>query len=180
MNKIYLLIASVIMLCPSAYPMKGGAFRSLEDLCSCKNLLIIQVPNSYQESPPFYETESAIAVYSVQVLKDLRSKRPVGETVAVSVPDQLRLKPGSRYLMAGKAAGQRLLFHWQLGVVEIPASFKLSELDGKDIPSQVTALLSTRRNEIQRQLKEQGQEKEAIDNILPEQAPNQPSAGDGK
>lgn len=176
------IVAAGMLVCVSAFALKTGAFRSLEYLSSCENLLVIRVPESNQGNPPSYEMDEPTLAYTVQVVKDLRGEHSVGEKVAVSVMQTL--VPGSHYLLAGKPATRAgkpwLLFHWELGVVKIPSTFSLATLEGMDIPTQITALLSARRNEIESQMKELKREKESIDRIIPEEAPNKPDAGDGK
>ena len=182
MKRTCVIIAAVMLVCVSAFALKTGVFRSLEHISSCENLLIIQVPKSYHGVPPSYETDEPTLAYTVQVVKDLRGEHPVGEKVAVSVMQ--KLMPGSQYLLAGKPATRGgktwLLFHWELGVIEIPSTFNLATLEGKDIPTQITALLSARRNEIKRQMNDLGREEESIGRIIPKEAPNKPDAGDGK
>jgi hypothetical protein len=176
MKKVCLLVVTVMLLCLSAFALITGGFRSLEDISSCENLLIIQVPKSYQGNPPSYEMAQPTLAYNVQVVKDLRNEHSGGEKVAVSVMQ--KLTPGSRYLLAGKPATRGgkpwLLFHWEIGVVEIPSTLKLSTLEKKDIPAQITAVLSARRKEIERQVRELSNEKESIDRIIPEETPNKP------
>ncbi len=183
MKRICILVVIVMLLCLSAFAWKGGGFRSLEHISSCENLLVIQVPRSYQGNPPSYDTDEPPSVaYTVEILKDLRGEYSVGEKVTVSVMQ--KLTPGSRYLLAGRPATRGgkpwLLFHWETGVVEIPSAFKLSMLEDKDIPAQITAVLSARRKEIKKRIRELNREKESIDRIIPEKAPNKPDAGDGK
>jgi hypothetical protein len=174
MKRIYVVVASLMLLCFSAYALKSGAFSSLEHISSCENLLIIHVPMTSQASPPSHDSHGATLAYTVQVLRDLRGDHPVGAKMNMSVLQ--KLTPGSRYLLSGKPATRGgkpwLLFHWQLGVVEIPSTFKLVTLDGKDIPTQITALLGARRAVIAKQLKDLNRENELLDKVIAKEAPN--------
>ena len=177
MKRIYIIVASVLLLCFSAIAIKTGLFESLQHISSCENLLIIQVPESYYGDPPSYDTHGPTLTYTVQIVKDLRAEHPTGEKIPISV--LRKLKPGSRYLLAGKPASLAgepwLLFHWENGVTEIPSTFDLATLDDKDVPSQVSAILSARYEEIDRILKELNQEKESIQKIIGEETLDGPS-----
>ena len=65
-------------------------------------------------------------------------------------------------------------------MTEIPSAFNLATLDDKDIPSQVSAILSARYEEIDRILVELNQEKESIKKIIAEEAPVKADTGEGK
>jgi len=182
MKRMCFFIAAVMLLCLSAYAMKTSFFRSLEHMASCENLLIVQVPMSYRASPPPYTTHGPTTLdYNVEVVRDLRGERPVGSKVNVSV--LRKLSPGSRYLLAGKPAARDgkpwLLFHGGLHVVEIPSTFKLATLEGKNTETQISIVLSARRVELKEQLQELRQEKGFIDRLIPEEASSKPDTGDG-
>lgn len=149
-----------------AYAILDGRFRTVDEIATADNLLIIQVPNVVQ---PIHGLDGVMD-YEVEVLSVLRGPKPTDPRHTV-ISTTTVLKPGSRYLLAGKPASRGgkpwLLFHWTLGVVEIPSRFRLSSLVQPSIKDQVTAILNARRAAVMREMKALKGEKGHLDKVLP-------------
>ena len=144
----------------------SGRFRSVDEIATADNLLIIRVPNVVQP----IQGLDGVMDYEVEVLSVLRGPKPTDPRHTVISTTSV-LKPGSRYLLAGKPASRGgkpwLLFHWTLGVVEIPSKFRLSSLVQQSIKDQVTAILRARRAAVIREMKVLQEEKGHLDRVLP-------------
>ena len=172
-------------LCSSAYALSEGEFRSVGDIVGAKTVLIVQAPTDCR---PLRGLDGVMN-YDVTLLKVLRGdvgeeldKEKKRRRVAISTTHPLR--PGARYMLAGEDANRDgkpwLLFHYELGVIEIPSQFKLQTLEGEDIEAQVSLILSARRAEVEKQLRDLRREKELLDKSIPKDTPYKSLEGDGK
>ena len=169
MRKTCYGIVAVSLLTLSALALLRGAFRSVEDLAGAENLMIVQVSPLYAEVHPLLQKDG-IMDYEVTVLKLLNGD--VGKAdKKTSISTTQKLSPGARYLLAGREAHRNgkpwALFDYDLGVVKLPDDFNLATLNGKDTKAQVAAILSARREELEKEIGALAKEKQQLDAVLP-------------
>lgn len=183
------LLATALIACTSASrPASAlllGGYRSLGEIASAHNLLVVKVPPG---SKPIFRTGDTTCTThrEVEVIAVLRGPRMDelrevwsmgrdlgrgdGEAQRVIVSTLGSLEPGKRYLLAGERAsigGKRwLLFHFIGGVAEIPNDFRLTTLKDKSIKQQVAAILVARQAAAAREMEALRVEKEFLDMIL--------------
>ena len=169
LSKILAAVAATATFLSAGQPATAiisGRFRSVDEIASADNLLIIQVPNVVQRMQGL----DGVMDYEVEVLSVLRGPKPADPRHTV-ISTTTVLKPGSRYLLAGKPASRGgkpwLLFHWSLGVVEIPPEFRLASVSEQPAKDQVTAILYARRATVMREMKALQEEKGHLDRVLP-------------
>ncbi len=158
----------VTALALPAWALLSGEYRSADQIAKARNLLIVRYP----QQPPNMEHligMGGLIDYRVEVLRVLAGTgAEPGKEAEVSTTTCLR--PGARYLLAGEEAKRGgkplLLFHWSLGVVEIPDEFNLNTLAGKPVKEQVTAILKARAAQLDRVLESLRTEKERLDKAL--------------
>ena len=172
MTKTTLTLLFVLLLSPSACALVSGAFRSLDDIASATNLLIVQVPTSDADAHPALG-EDGVMDYRVAVLKVLKGDIATSKE-KTEISTTQRLDPGGRYLLAGMEASRGgkpwFLFHWDQGVIRLPDDLDLSSLKGKDIIPQVAAMLSARRDHLGKEIDKMTQEKQRLDKMLTDRA----------
>ena len=144
----------------------SGRFRSIDEIATADNLLIIQVPNVVQP----VQGLDGVMDYEVEVLSVLCGPKPADPRLTV-ISTTTALKTGSRYLLAGKPASRGgkpwLLFHWTLGVVEIPPKYRLSSVAERPIKDRVNAILRARREAVTREIKALQEEKGHLAKSVP-------------
>jgi hypothetical protein len=158
----------------------GGRFRNVDEMVAADNLLIVRVPPDVVEPVPGIDN---VRDYEVEVLsllrmlqldepphdadRDFGSGPPDGKPRRVAVSTTTELKRGTRYLLTGKRALRDgkpwLLFHWDLGVIEIPDHFRLSAFRGRTIRQKVAAILLARRAAVQHEMEALRKEKKLLD-----------------
>lgn len=147
--------------------------ESKDRLSEPDHLVVIRVPTSYLEQLPSREEGSPMLFYKVEVLKVLKGSHKVGETPKLGFTHALA--PGARYLLPAGMSVTEVDEVWpsfflHMGAVEIPRSFDLAKLDGKDPEEQVSAILSARRKDILRKMEQLEQEKKILDSLLSDAA----------
>jgi len=151
-----------------AWALLMGVYRSADHIARARNLLVVQVPEPPPNTVPLLGKDGVIDC-RVEVLKVLAgSGAEAGKDAVVST--LARLRPGARYLLAGEEAGRAgkpwLLFHWHLGVTEIPDSFDLKTLEEKPVKDQVALILKARVDELDRRLESLRAEKQSMEKAL--------------
>lgn len=158
-----------ILVCCSAYAIKTGAFRSLDEITEAAVIMIVKVPVSQGDTVGVQRGDGIID-YEVEIVDGIKgAPGKAGDRIGISTPQTLA--PGACYLMAGPSgsiatAKPRMLFHWDLGVVRLPKLFDLRTLEGKTPQEQVTTLLAARRDEIDKETQVLEREKKQIEDIL--------------
>lgn len=156
-----------------------GRFRSVDEIAAAKNLLIVRVPARDPNLRPLHGIDGVMD-FEVEVLSALRGPHR-GDRRRVTISTTTELKPGGRYMLAGQPATRNgrpwLLFHWDLGVVELPATFTLASLKGKGTRDQVLTILRARRAAVQREMQALQKEKKLLEGVIPSAAPEKRPKG---
>jgi hypothetical protein len=88
----------------------------------------------------------------INILKTLKGDRKSGRSQIATI---YRMKPQTTYLLyslGGNALGTDFLAIPELSVVPLPTTFKMDELEGKDLKTQVQFIFSRRLFELEREL----------------------------
>ena len=100
-----------------------------------------------------YPNSSTVFFSDFELLRVLKGARPKGKLRVAHIG----LVTSSRtYLLfngGGKANGTTFLSFPELEIVEIPSWFKLSDLDGRAMNEQVTAIFKARKKQVERELR---------------------------
>ena len=156
-----------------------GRFRSVDEIAAAKNLIIVRVPARDPNLRPLRGMDNVMD-FEVEALSVLRGSRPDGRR-HVTITTTSELKPGGRYLLAGQPATRNgkpwLLFHWDLGVVDLPPTFTLASLKGKGTRDQVLTILRARRAAVQREMQALQKEKKLLEGVIPSAAPEKRPEG---
>ncbi len=189
-------VLGFVLFSRPAFALVRGKFRSVRQIASAENLLIVRAPHRDPLTYPLRGFDGVMD-FEVEVLSVLRGAQRAGRPREVSesrpagsrslrtvVSTTTVLKPGARYLLAGRPASRGgkpwLLFHWALGLVEIPRDFSLSSLKHKTPEDQVLAILRARRAAVHHQIRALQQEKELLDSVVPsgpDEAATRPGRG---
>lgn len=160
-------VGSVLVSQP-ALALIRGHFRSVDELGSAHNLVVVRVPDRDPRKRPLAGLDGVMD-FQVEVLSVLHGPQPANPRRTV-VSTTTVLRPGVRYLLAGQPASRGgkawLLFDWTLGVIEIPSDFSLPALKGKTPRDQVLAILRARRAAVLRQVRALQKEKRLLDRAI--------------
>ena len=161
MKRIITTISLVFLLSMPCYAIKAMMFNSIDQyIDGADGIWIVEVVKQSGEE------RSDGSRYEAKILQTLKGE-PDKETLTVCAISR-QLTSGCRYLVFGlnRSAGGAWMDNGNISPVPVPTSFSLTELEGKSQREQIACIMIARTKEIERQVKQLSEEKEALEQGL--------------
>lgn len=162
MRRIFVVIFLACLLSLSCYAIKSMMFNSIDQYIDrADGIWIVQVVKESGKNDRNRPT------YQAKVLQTLKGD-PDKKTLTVWGISR-ELTPGHRYLFFGfnrRSAGEAWLDNGNVSPIPLPPTFSFNELEGKSVKEQISSIMTARRRELKRLIKELTEEKATLEEGL--------------
>jgi hypothetical protein len=166
MARLLLTTVAIFLLVAPAPALPVGTFTDTKTFAaSATDVVIAECLDPGAAPGPKLNGVTEVRVDVVQVLK---GERKSGKATLVTIGQPM--EKGRRYMMAsfgGSVRDIKFLTNYDLGVVEVPATFDLKTLDGKTVAEQVQLVFDARREQVRLRLIELEREKALLEKTTP-------------